>query len=387
MWFFTSPRVVFGEDALEELLELRGERAFIVTDQAIMKLGLATKVKTFLEEAGFEVAIFDQVESDPSLEVCQAGAASMRQFAPEWIIAVGGGSVIDAAKGMWVLYARPDMELWAVFPEVEIGLRKKARLVAIPTTSGTGSDVTFATIITDRKEQRKIILASREIVPDISIVDPSMVSGMPRELTAMTGMDAITHAVEGYTSEWRNDFSDGLALHALKLAVEYLPVVVEDGTNMDAREHMHNVATIAGLAFGNSQVGVVHSMAHAFGSLFHIHHGKSCGLFLSYGIEFNREAARERYEDICKHLGLLLSNDDDPGLVLAAFFRKFAESLGLPTSITEFGIDRSLFEKKMPKLVAFANEDSSSLANVRALEEEDFYNLFLAAFDGRAVDF
>ncbi|MHA2500706.1 MAG: iron-containing alcohol dehydrogenase [Candidatus Hodarchaeales archaeon] len=387
MWFFTSPRVVFGEDALEELLELEGQRAFIVTDKILVELGLVQKVTAVLEEAGFEIAHFDEVESDPSLDTCQAGSAAMLEFAPDWIIAVGGGSVIDAAKAMWVLYERPDMELWGVFPDVKMGLRNKAHLVAIPTTSGTGSDVTFATIITDKNEQRKIILASREIVPDISIVDPSMTAGMPSNLTAMTGLDAIAHSIEGYVAEWRNDFSDGLALHALRLAVKYLPICVSDGANMDAREHMHNAATISGLAFGNSQVGIAHSMSHSFGAVLHVPHGKGCGLFLPYAVEFNRTTVSDRYADICQHLNIPFSDKEDPGGALGAFLRKFIKKIGMPTTIAELGIERAVLDEQLPKLVEFASEDSATLANPRPLEDADFEKLFLAAFDGTVVDF
>jgi alcohol dehydrogenase class IV len=358
MWFFTSPRVVFGEDALEELLELEGQRAFIVTDKILMELGLTQKVTAVLEEAGFEIAHFDEVESDPSLDTCQAGSAAMLEFAPDWIIAVGGGSVIDAAKAMWVLYERPDMELWGVFPDVKMGLRNKAHLVAIPTTSGTGSDVTFATIITDKTEQRKIILASREIVPDISIVDPSMTAGMPSNLTAMTGLDAIAHSIEGYVAEWRNEFSDGLALH-----------------------------TISGLAFGNSQVGIAHSMSHSFGAVLHVPHGKGCGLFLPYAVEFNRATVSDRYADICQHLNIPLSDKEDPGGALGAFLRKFIKKIGMPTTIAELGIERAVLDEQLPKLVEFASEDSATLANPRPLEDADFEKLFLAAFDGTVVDF
>ncbi|MHA2497461.1 MAG: iron-containing alcohol dehydrogenase, partial [Candidatus Hodarchaeales archaeon] len=265
---------------------------------------------------------------------------------------------------MWVLYERPDMELWGVFPDVKMGLRNKAHLVAIPTTSGTGSDVTFATIITDKNEQRKIILASREIVPDISIVDPSMTAGMPSNLTAMTGLDAIAHSIEGYVAEWRNDFSDGLALHALRLAVKYLPICVSDGANMDAREHMHNAATISGLAFGNSR-----------------------GLFLPYAVEFNRTTVSDRYADICQHLNIPFSDKEDPGGALGAFLRKFIKKIGMPTTIAELGIERAVLDEQLPKLVEFASEDSATLANPRPLEDADFEKLFLAAFDGTVVDF
>ncbi|MFQ5978037.1 MAG: iron-containing alcohol dehydrogenase [Candidatus Heimdallarchaeota archaeon] len=387
MWFFTSPRVVFGEDALEELLELEGQRAFIVTDKVLMELGLVQKVQAVLEKAGFEIAYFDDVESDPSSSTCQAGRVAMEEFAPDWIIAVGGGSVIDAAKAMWFLYERPDMEIWSIFPDIKLGLRNKARLVAIPTTSGTGSDTTFATIITDSAEGRKIILASREIVPDISIVDPSLVEGLPRDLTAMTGLDAITHAIEAYVAEWCNDFSDGLALHALRLAFKYLPICVADGTNMDAREHMHNAATLAGLAFGNSQVGIAHSMAHTMGALFHTPHGEGCGLFLPYAVEFNRSEVNDRYKDICQHLNIPLSSDEEPGVILGTFLRKFIKELGRPTTIAELGIDKAAFDEKLARLVEFASEDSSTLANPRHPEDADFEKLFLAAYDGKAVDF
>ncbi len=387
MWFFKCPTVVFGEDALEELLSLKGKRAFIVTDKNVVKLGLTSKAVSLLKEVGLELTIFDKVEPDPSFETCIAGAKAMEQQNPEWIIAIGGGSVLDAAKAMWVLYERPDMKLDEIFPDVEIGLRKKARLVTIPTTSGTGADATWAIVITDQQVERKICLASRELIADISIVDPSLCTGMPPKLTAMTGVDVIAHALEAYTCTWQNDFSDGLAIKALQVAIEYLPRAVENGEDLQAREHMHNAATMAGIAFGNSNIAGIHSMSHSFGAVFHTPHGICCGLFLPYVVEYNRDAAQSRYQDVCEFLKISIRPDENPGMVLGTFLRTFITELGLPTKIADINISHQEFTEKLSKLVESANEDVGTLINPRDLESEDFKRLFQYAFEGKRVDF
>ena len=245
--------MAFGEDALEALKGIKGKKAFIVTDGVVKSLGFVEEVSKYLKEAGLEIGIFDKVEPEPSVGNVQTGAEALKRFAPDWIIGLGGGSCMDAAKAMWVLYERPDIvELGGVTPLVELGLRKKARFIAIPTTSGTGSDATWAAVITDEKTVYKMELASRELVADISIVDPKLVLGMPKKLTADTGLDALTHAIEGYVSQWRNDFSDAMAVKAIQLIFKYLQRAYEDGSDTEAREKMHNAATMAGLAFSNS---------------------------------------------------------------------------------------------------------------------------------------
>jgi len=229
MWFFKTPEIVFGEDALFYLEELRGQRAFVITDAQLRRLGLVRRVEEHLRRAGMEVHVFDMVEPNPTVDLVRIGADVIRAFNPDWIVAVGGGSVIDAAKAIWVLFERPDLDPLAISPMEPLGLRRRARLVAIPTTSGTGSEATWAIVLTDPRARRKLGVGSRENMPDIAIVDPAMAMDLPPRLTADTGMDALSHALEGYVSTWRNPFSDAMCLHAARLIFAYLPRAYRDG--------------------------------------------------------------------------------------------------------------------------------------------------------------
>jgi alcohol dehydrogenase class IV len=259
MWIFQSPRIAFGEDALEYLKELEGGRAFIVTDKVIRSLGYVDLASKYLEEAGFEVKVFDEVEPEPAIKEVIKGAKKLQEFAPDWIIGLGGGSCMDAAKAMWILYERPDFNLAELSPLIKLDLRKKARLICIPTTSGTGSEASWVTVITDEKEHFKMELASRELYPDIAIVDPNLVGSMPKKLKAYTAIDALINAIEAYVSQWKNDFSDALAIKAAQIIFKYLPRTYENRKDKEAREKMHNAATMAGMAYSNSQVGIAHS--------------------------------------------------------------------------------------------------------------------------------
>ncbi|MEE8345973.1 MAG: iron-containing alcohol dehydrogenase, partial [Dehalococcoidia bacterium] len=236
MWYFVSPRIVFGEGALEELEQLEGKRALIVTDPTLVQHGLVDKVKTYLDSAGIESHVFDGVEPDPSVQTVRRGAKVAEEYGPDWIVGLGGGSPMDAAKAMWVLFERPDLEPAEINPYIQLGLRKKARLITFPTTSGTGSEATWGIVITDTDEQLKMGLGNREMAADIAIVDPEMAAGMPPRLTADTGLDALTHAVEGYTCTFRTDMTDGLCLSAIRTVIQYLPQAVADGSDMEARD-------------------------------------------------------------------------------------------------------------------------------------------------------
>ena len=239
MWFFSSPRtIVFGEGSLEHLKELEGEKVFIVTDGVLRNLGIVDKVKEQLRDR-IQVKVFDEVEPEPSKQTIERGAKALSEFGPDWIIGLGGGSCMDAAKAMWVLYERPDLTIEKIDPIKKLGLRKKARLINIPTTSGTGADVTWAIVITDKEMGAKLELASREVVADISILDPSLVSELPSRLTTDTGMDVLVHAIEAYTAQWKNDFSDAFALRAIQFVFSYLQRAFRNGRNdPEAREKM-----------------------------------------------------------------------------------------------------------------------------------------------------
>jgi alcohol dehydrogenase class IV len=260
MWYFRSPDVVFGEDALDHLAYLNGDQAIIVTDETMVRLGFVEVVKAKLTEAGLNCDVFDQVEPEPSLQTVERGAELMLEKKPDWIVGLGGGSALDAAKAMWILYERPDLAPEEINPIEDLGLRQKARLATIPTTSGTGSESTWAIVLTDTEEGRKIPTGAPECTPDIAIVDPVFAARMPPRLTADTGLDALTHAVEGYTSTWHNDFSDGLCLKAIHVIFTYLPRAFADGGDTQAREKMHNAASLAGLGFINSLTAAAHAL-------------------------------------------------------------------------------------------------------------------------------
>ena len=387
MWYFNSPDVVYGEDALSHLDTLHGERAFIVTDPTILKLGFVDMVKEHLHAAGMQVAVFAEVEPDPSLQTVRRGAEVMRDFAPDWIVGLGGGSSMDAAKAMWILYERPDLEPAEINPFVPLGLRQKARLITVPTTSGTGAEVTWAIVLTDPVEQRKMGLGNRENAADIAVVDPVMAAGMPPQLTADTGLDALTHAVEGFTCTWHTDLTDGLCLQAARIVLQYLPRAVEDGSDMEARERMHNAATCAGLGFGNSMASIAHAMGHVVGAVFHVPHGRAVGLFLPYTIEFVAREAPDRFAELAWALGLIEAGGEPGARALAQGLRDLIRRIGNPTSLAEAGVERAAFEAQLDKLVDDAFNDTQIVTVARSPSYDELRQLFLHAYEGREVDF
>ena len=386
MWFFSSPEIVFGEDALSYLSEIEGHRAFIVTDQNMVRLGFVELVAEQLKQAGTEYQVFAEVEPDPSLETVKRGAQAALAYEPDWIVGLGGGSAMDAAKAVWVLYERPDMEPDEISPIETLGLRKKARLITVPTTSGTGAEATWALVLTDTKERCKLGLGSRENVADIAIVDPVFAAELPPQLTADTGMDALTHAVEGYTCTWRNDFSDGLCLKAIELVFDHLPRAYEKG-DREAREKMHNAACIAGLGFGNAMAALAHSLGHSLGAVFHVPHGRAVGLFLPYTIEFVVRGGGTHYAEIARFLGLPAESEEEGAASLASAIRGLIKRLGQPTTIGELGISSAEFEAGLTKLVENAENDSCAVTSPRIPSAEEFERLFRYAFEGMVVDF
>jgi alcohol dehydrogenase class IV len=390
MWYFRSPEIVFGEDALDHLAYLKGKRALIVTDKVMVGLGFVELVRARLAEAGLDCEVFDQVEPEPSLGTVRRGAEFMLDKGPDWIVGLGGGSALDAAKAMWILYERPDLAPEEINPFDDLGLRQKARLVAIPTTSGTGSETTWAVVLTDTQEGRKISTGAPECTPDVAIVDPVFTSQMPPRLTADTGLDALTHAVEGYTSTWHNDFSDGLCLKAIQMIFTYLPRVYADGHDHEAREKMHNAATLAGLGFINSLAAAAHALGHSLGAVFHVPHGRAVSLFLPYTIQFNaRSEGATRYADIARFLGLPAADEREGADSLVSAIRDLGRAVGGPLSIhqalPELGPDD--FATGLDKLVDNAEMDATIVASPRDLSTDDTRRLFQYAYAGKDVDF
>ncbi len=387
MWFFNSPEVVFGEGALSYLAQLHGARAYIITDPLMVQFGYVDLVKEQLASANIETRVFAQVEPEPSLETVRQGASRVGEFAPDWIVGLGGGSAIDAAKAIWALYERPDLSPDGINPLEYLGLGKKARLIAISTTSGTGAEVTWAVVLTDPAEKRKLGLGSRETLATIAIVDPVFTMKMPPRLTADTGLDALTHAIEGYGSNWHNDFSDGLCLKAIQLILEYLPQAYADGSNATAREKMHNAAAIAGLGFINSLTMLAHCMGHAFGGAFHIPHGRAVSLFLPYTMEFVANGGSHRFADIARFVGLDFRDPADGARRLIQTVRDLETRLESNMNVASLGIPRDDYTAALDTMMNHAENDTSIVASPRQPDRAELARLFWNAYDGQAVDF
>lgn len=388
MWYFVVPEVVFGQDALSHLAELKGKSAFIVTDKNIVKLGLIDKVKEQLSQAGIQASVFDEVEPDPSLQTVQKGVALMNQYGPDLVVAVGGGSVMDAAKAMRVQYERPDIKPEEINPFIsDLGLGAKCKLVCIATTSGSGAEATFAVVLTDTADQRKLSLINREIVPDIAIVDPELAQAMPPQITADTGMDVLTHAVEGFTCAWKNDFTDGLCIKAIQLVFQYLPRVVKDGADMEAREKMHNAGCIAGIGYINALAAMAHAAGHSLGAVFHTPHGRAVGLFLPYTIEFIGEAREELWAEIAYAIKLEIPKEEKAATILAQAIRGLARSINQPLSIKETGISLDSFNKAMEKLIDNVMADGTLIVSARIPNVAETEKFFGYVYEGKSIDF
>jgi alcohol dehydrogenase class IV len=389
MWYFAAPReIVFGEEALSHIEHVSGKRAFIVTDATLHVIGIVDRIVGLFQEAGFATEVFAEVEPEPSLQTARRGAELARAFDPDWIVGLGGGSPMDAAKAIYVLCQRPEMDPVDINPLESLNL-EGVKLMAIPTTSGTGSETTFALVLTDTEEQRKYSTGNREVVPHVAIVDPELTMKLPPRITADTGLDALTHAIEGYTATWHNVFADGMCLQAAKLVFEYLPRAYADGeTDVEAREQMGNAAAIAGLGFGNSLAALAHAMGHSLGALFKQPHGRTVALMLPYTMEFTLNGGGARYADLARYIGLTDSRDEeDAGRQLVAAVRELEETVGQPMSIAALGIDRAEFDEKLDLLCAYAEMDTQFFTAPRIPDTDELRRMYEYIFEGKAIDF
>jgi alcohol dehydrogenase class IV len=387
MWHFLSPEIVFGEDALSRLATLTGQRIFIVTDSVIAQLGFVEQVQAILHGKHLATAVFADVEPEPSLETTQRGVQAMEDFKPDWIIGLGGGSVMDAAKAMRVLYERPDLTPEAINPFEPLGLGQ-VRLICIPTTAGTGAEVTAGSVLTDTTAARKLEVASYEMMADIAIVDPVFTAQLPKQITADTGLDVLSHSIEGYCNTWANDFTDGLCLQATRLVFSYLPRAVEHGAaDIEAREKMANAATLAGLGIGNTHIALAHAMGHGAGALLDVPHGRITGVILPYTIEFTAKAGVGRYLDLARTMGSTASDEFEGARQLASALRGLYLRIGQPTSIQEIGITLEEFRTKLSGICDRAEMDASLVTARRIPERAELERLFEYAYAGRTVDF
>lgn len=393
---FTLPRDLYhGKGSLAELKNLKGKKAIIVVGGGSMKrFGFLDKAIDYLKEAGMEVSLFENVEPDPSVETVMKGAAMMREFEPDWIVSMGGGSPIDAAKAMWAFYEYPDTTFEdLIIPFNFPTLRTKAKFCAIPSTSGTATEVTAFSVITDYNKGIKYPLADFNITPDVAIVDPDLAETMPAKLTAHTGMDAMTHAVEAYVSTLHCDYTDPLAMHAIRMIHENLKSSY-DG-NMEARDKMHNAQCLAGMAFSNALLGIVHSMAHKTGAAYsggHIVHGCANAMYLPKVIKFNskNEEAAKRYAEIATALSLKGNTTTELVDALIEELNQMNRSLNIPSCIKDYEngiINEKEFLEKLPEVAANAIGDACTGSNPRIPTQEEMEKLLKACFYNEEINF
>ena len=409
-WFKIPNKIYFEAGSLGYLEKMPDiTKAFIVTDEGMVKLGYVDKVLYYLRKRKKYVhsQIFAEVESDPSFETIKKGVEMMNNFRPDVIIALGGGSPIDAAKGMWLFYEHPDADIEGMklkfmdirkrtykFPK----LGTKAQMVAIPTTSGTGSEVTSFAVITDKEKNKKYPLADYELTPDVAIVDTDLVMSLPKSITADTGMDVLTHALEAYVSNMASDYTDGLAEKAVELVFKNLRDAYNDGSNKYAREKMHNSSTIAGMAFTNAFLGVCHSMAHKIGAEFHLPHGRINAILLPYVIKYNGVddptkfvsfpkyeyyVAKHKYAEISRRMNFPAFTDDEGLDSLVKEVDKLREDVGIPKSFKEAGIDEKEWLAKVDILADRAFEDQCTSANPRVPLVSEIKQILLDSYYGK----
>lgn len=405
-WFKIPEKIYFQFGSTQYLEKMPNiTRAFIVTDPYMVKLGYVDRVLYYLRKRHDYVhcEIFSEVEPDPSVDTVLRGCDMMNKFKPDVIIALGGGSAIDAAKGMWLYYENPETDFDSlrlkfmdirkrVFKFPKLG--RKSKFVAIPTTSGTGSEVTSFAVITDKTNNTKYPLADYELTPDVAIIDPEFVMTVPPAVTADTGMDVLTHAIEAYVSVLASDFTDGLAIKAIQLVFEYLPKAYKDGNDKLAREKMHNASCIAGMAFTNAFLGINHSLAHKLGGEFHIPHGRANAILLPYVIEYNASKpskfvsfpkyetfiADKRYAEIAKALGLPASTVEEGVRSLVKAIRDLMKELNIPMTIAECKVNKKEFLAKVPMLADKAFEDQCTNANPRLPLVKELEEIYIKAY-------
>ena len=407
-WFKIPEKIYFEAGSISYLEKMPDiSRAFIVTDEAMIKFGYLDKILYHLRkrEKYVHSEIFGDVEPDPSFDTIKRGVEAMNNFKPDVIIALGGGSSIDAAKGMWLFYEHPDADIEGLklkfmdirkrtykFPK----LGTKAKMVAIPSTSGTGSEVTSFAVISDKVKNMKYPLADYELTPDVAIIDPDLVMTLPARITADTGMDVLTHALEAYVSNMASDYTDGLAEKAVELVFKYLEVAYKEGSNKIAREKMHNASTIAGMAFTNAFLGINHSLAHKLGAEFHIPHGRANAIILPYVIKYNSSKptkfvsfpkyeyfiADEKYANLSRKMGWKAFTNEEGVESLIWNVKELMNKLEMPKSLKEAGIPEEEFMAKVDMLAERAFEDQCTTANPRLPLIEELKQILIDSYYG-----
>jgi len=387
-----APRAILtgriGSKALATSVSFMCERrkAFILTDTVVERH--ARSVAKDFEESGFHTTIWNEAAPEPPVTLVEKCADAMSKFEPDLIVAVGGGSTIDLAKAAWILYELPGYDLSAVSPLIPMGLRKKALLAAYPTTSGTGSEVTWASILTDDSVSPpvKIALSSAEIVPDFAVLVPEFTVGMPPKITAGTGLDALAHSVDAYLTCYDTDISDALAIKSIELVFQFLPRAYRTPNDTEARYRMQMAATIAGLAFGNSQCALTHALGHAVGKVFDIHHGVAVGIFIPYSIQYYSRASK-KYVQLAKKIGIEAKDEVECLQKLVNRFKQFLLSFKVPYVLKEHGITKQRWQKNLDDVARYASEDTGTAASPRPTSIIDIKKILEYAYEGKDIDF
>ncbi|GMN99516.1 iron-containing alcohol dehydrogenase [Parageobacillus thermoglucosidasius] len=385
---FTIPRdIYFGENALHVLKTLEGTKAVLVIGgSSIKKNGNLDKIQRLLSEANIETKVIDGITTEPTTQMVKKGVRILNDFQPDWVIGIGGGSVMDAAKAMWLFYEHPELTFEeAARPFSLPRLRTKAKFVGIPTTSGSASEISNLSVITDAETGIKYPLADFELTPDMAIIDPIMVQSMPKHVTAYSGMDAITHSIEAYVAKPRTIFTDSLAIEAAQVLKENLLASYQGDAK--AREQVHYAQAMAGMAFANAVLGNVHSLSHKSGPIFNIPHGCANAIYLPYVIQFNRTVVEDRYAAIAKRLGLHGENHKELVDSLIAWIRDLNGKMNIPNTLQEYGVSEDMFNAHVDEMAANAVKDPCTSTNPRDTSVEEMKKLYVAAFYGLDVNF
>ena len=399
MWYFFSPSVIYGEDALDFLENITGNKCYIITDKIIEELGYLKILTNKLEKLGKSFDVFNEVKPDPREEVVLKVKSLCIKYEPDLIIALGGGSVIDTAKVVWAMYEYPQYGIddLHIFNKDLYDLGKKAKYIAIPTTSGTGADVTYDAVISRYNDGvwQKLIQAHRGLVPSYAILDPIFPTGMPPSLTLDTGIDLVAHAIESIIANGKNEFSNALATKAIELAFKYLPIAYKDGKNKEAREYLHEAATMAGLSFGNGNLHIGHTTGHGLGAVFSLPHGKCVGIMLKYATQYcmnnpnNDDKTISIYSKMAKQLGWAKWTDDDK-VAAKSVIKKLEElfkKVNFPEKLKGLGFSRENLEQNLDLLVNLCFQDASGSMSPRLPSKTDFENIYRYAYEGKDVDF
>lgn len=385
---FTIPRdIYFGENALEILKTLEGTKAaLVIGGNSVKKNGNLDKIQQLLSEAKIETKVIEGITTEPTTKMVQEGVSVLNDFQPDWVIGIGGGSPMDAAKAMWVFYEHPELTFEAATKPFSLPrLRTKAKFAGIPTTSGSASEISNLSVITDSETGVKYPLADFELTPDLAIIDPIMVQSMSKHVTAHSGMDAITHSIEAYVAKPRTIFTDSLAIEAAEVLKENLLLSYNGDTK--AREQVHYAQAMAGMSFANAVLGIVHSLAHKSGPTFNIPHGCANAIYLPYVIQFNRTVVEDRFATIAKRLGLAGESNKELVDSLISWIRELNREMDIPNTLKDYGVSEEMFNQHVDEMAATAVLDPCTGTNPRETSVEEMKKLYIAAFYGQEVTF